>query len=600
MLLGFKILGRRIITLTLLSLMLTSYLLAQFIAISLTSWEALNVALSAGTDQTLIMEEGARSVFTSHVPLSLYESLRRYPNITACEPFTLTPTSIQNKTVIIRGASIEYLTACSKRLIRGKIPNREGPWAIAGIKAAKRLNLKVNDCVAVASPLRPTIMYLKIAGICAFGDPRDYEVLVPLPIGQKIAGLPETIVSIITVEGIDAKSLANLLNQKMKLIIHCNIDVRGWILILDSLNMPVSSQMIEGPSTLNFTLPFGYYKVAYQSSSVLSILTEVLLTSNTSINVEFFLGSTRTLKVLASKEDTVILQNKTGSQIHGIWSNGSWIFLVKPGVYTLQINDKSYEVPIFGNTTFDPKGLENVGYKVTIKVVSWNGSEVSDFLLIVEDKEGNVVTTLRELSHQVSIKLPEGPYHVCIYKSPYFVSTWIDVPKQTNIVIKLPKMISNPEKIPYRIYTSLKPLMPEEAGSYTLQAFMSLTTSYIAAAITFLLSLSVIACFVVQRHFYLSISDKIKILQTIGFSRGKLITNIGTAHLLLSLISAITSTIIAWAVFTLTKLDLILTIMGYGADFPATKTLLLTTLSVFVSWLTSILWLIKRIEEGKP
>ena len=594
--LGIKMLWPKKLILALLSLIMAHTLVALFSAVSSAYWMVINTALS-GSDGVIVMQAGARTVFTSHVPLSVYESLKRHPDVVACEPFTLTPTCIGEKTVIVRGATIKYLNSWSRKVVSGHIPKRGGLWAVVGVKAADRLGLKTGDHIIIASSRTDALMPVEIKAICMFRDSKDYEVLVPLDVGQKIAGLPDTMVSIVEVKGMEKSKLMKLLTSDFELTIGCNIDVEGWILVFDPLNMLVASAVINNSSVLKFLLPFGYYEIYYQGRNIFTKLVDVLLDSNKTVFINLSLKANSILQVMASKNDVVILRDENGTLVKRTWQDGCWVFAVKPGLYILQINNSTYQVPVLGDTVFNPMGFNAVGYEVLVTVVSSDGTKVKDFIIVVEDEGGNIIFTSRALGSQISLRLPEGLYTFRIYKPPHFVFKHVNVKGPMSIVIKLPQLVKNPEKIPYRFYPKLISLKSEEAAEYTLYALTGLTSSYIVAAIVLILTLSVLLCLAVQRHVYLSISEDLRILHIIGFTKSRLLVSIGIPHIMLSISSALTGFAVAWAIYSILRLDVLIVMLGYGSPFRAVDSLIFTLLSTIISWLVSFAEALKRAGD---
>ncbi|RLF09116.1 MAG: hypothetical protein DRJ98_08635 [Thermoprotei archaeon] len=591
--LGIKILWPRKLVLALLSLIMAHTLAALFSAVSSAYWAVINAALG-GSGGVIVMQAGARTVFTSHVPISVYEGLKRHPDVVACEPFTLTPACIGGKAVVVRGATIEYLNSWSRRVASGHIPRCGGLWAVVGARAADRLGLRTGDHIVIASSRTDALMPVEVKAICAFGDSKDYEVLAPLDVGQRIAGLPDTIVSIVEVKGMEKSKLMELLASDFELTIDCNIDVEGWILVFDPLNMLVASAFINNSSALRFSLPFGYYEIYYQGHNVFSKLVDVLLDSDKTVSVNLSLMTNNTLRVVASENDVVLLRDENGTLIRGTWQDGCWAFVVKPGLYTLQVNNNTYQIPVLGDAVFNPMGFDDVGYEVLVTVVASDGTAIEDFIIVVDDENGNTIFTSRAVSSQIPLRLPEGLYTFRIYRPPYFVFKHVDVRGPTNIVIELPQLVKNPEKIPYRFYPKLMSLRSEEAAEYTLYAFAGLTSSYIVAAIALILTLSVLLCLAVQRHIYLSISEDLRVLHIMGFTKSRLLLSIGISHMMLSILSALAGFATAWAIYSILRLDVLIVMLGYGSPFRAVESSIFTLFSATTSWLVSFAEELKR------
>jgi len=242
---------------------------------------------------------------------------------------------------------------------------------------------------------------------------------------------------------------------------------------------------------------------------------------------------------------------------------------------------------VLGDTVFNPMGFDDVGYEALVTVVASDGTAIEDFIIVVDDENGNTIFTSRAVGSQISLKLPEGLYTFRIYKPPYFVFKHVDVRGPTNIVIELPQLVKNPEKIPYRFYPKLVSLRSEEAAEYTLYAFAGLTSSYIVVAIALILTLSVLLCLAVQRHIYLSISEDLRILHIIGFTRSRLSFSIGASHIMLSILSALTGFATAWAIYSILRLDVLIVMLGYGSPFRAVESSVFTLFSATTSWLIS-------------
>ncbi|RLE73934.1 MAG: hypothetical protein DRJ56_08365, partial [Thermoprotei archaeon] len=415
-----------------------------------------------------------------------------------------------------------------------------------------------------------------------------------LDVGQKIAGLPDTIVSVVKVKGMEKNKLMELLTRNFELTIDCDINVEGWILVLDPLNMLVASAFIDNSSVLRFSLPFGYYEIYYQGRDVFSKLADVLLNSNKTVSVNLSLEANNTLRIVAPENDIVILRDENDTLIRGTWQDGCWVFVVKPGLYTLQINNDTYQIPVLGDTVFNPMGFDDVGYEVLVTVASSDGTEIEDFIIVVEDEDGNTILTSRAVGSQISLRLPEGFYTFRIYKPPYFVFKHVNVRGPTNIVIELPQLVRNPEKIPYRFYPKLMSLRSEEAAEYTLYAFAGLTSSYVVAAIALILTLSVLLCLAVQRHIYLSISEDLRVLHIMGFTKSRLFLSIGISHMMLSILSALAGLATAWAIYSILRLDVLIVLLGYGSPFRAVESSIFTLFSATISWLASFAEELKR------
>ena len=594
--LGLRMLGLRRLMSILAYLTVASMLASTLTAFSISCLNSLDTALGAGLGGFVVYGGGARTVFTSRVPLSLYESLRAYRNVVWCRAVTLTPACVKGETVVVRGVPWEEVKGYEKCVVDGCIPNMTGPWAVVGLKAAERLGLSVGECVDVASSRRPVVMYLEVAAVCRFNDRRDYEVIVPLDVGQRLSGLRETMASVVIVRGLGRRELANLLGQSYTLTVSCNVDLSGWIVVLDSLGTPVSSKPVSGPTTLNFTLPFGLYRVTYQTDGLVASLGSVMLDRDRDVNVEMRLSGEVSLSVSASEEESVKLLDESGVELYGNWTGSCWLFRVKPGVYTLSVGGSTYSLPVFWDMVFDPKGTGAGRYDVLITVSAEGGYGVGEFILIIE-RDRVTVYSARCVEPSVRISLPEGSYKVWVYAAQRVYSEEFHVPEEEQVLVEIPRMIENPERIPLSVYPKLSILGPYEAPTHTLRAFLGLTTAHLATLSSLFLIMSLLMFSSVQRYLYLTLERELKVLWAVGFTASAMFRNVAPPHLALSLLSSTLGTACSWVLYHTLRMDLRVAFLGYGSPFPTIPTFALTTASMAAVWAFSYIWAVRRAES---
>jgi hypothetical protein len=311
---------------------------------------AMTSSLAGTTPRTVILQEGAKTCHTSIVPLTLAASLDQLPGVEA-HPMTLTPTTAKGRPLTVRG--VQNLSGYQDKILEGSLPVHGGSWALLGEEAAGRLSLGVGDLWTVASPVRTCILILQVAAIYRTGTLRDSEAVVSLEAGAALRGLHPEMVSFIEVQGMESDQIETLMKNVYNLTIRHSLTT-GKINVLDSQRTVISSFPAEKPEVKTLQLPFGHYRITYSRSHYTTNLTEVLLTHNQEILLNWTTPGNFTLKVQASTSSRVLLHLGDQTVLEGDWQQGGWRFEAPLGLHQLELNETSHEMMLMGNTTFLP------------------------------------------------------------------------------------------------------------------------------------------------------------------------------------------------------------------------------------------------------
>lgn len=530
----------------------------------------------------VILQEGAKSIHTSRVPLSLAKSLCRLPAVEA-HAVTLTPLTLGGKPIVFRG--VDTLNDYADKIVKGSLPTEEDLWVLLGEKASERLGLELGDIAVAGSPLSPSIVTLHVAGAYRLGDLRDYEAVVPYEIGAELAGLPGGVASAIQVDGIEKGELESLIKSLYTLTIEHDAG-RGRVVVLDSLNTPVAMFTMEEPGAEALQLPFGYYTIVYSESYLTANLTSILLTENRASTLRIPDEEVFKLKAVAPETEPPILQLEDGSSIQGRWIGNAWLFEAPRGLHTIMFGEASYLIPLIGDTTFNPRAVEEAPTRVEIRVNWQDGADVTDYLISVRDATGALLASIRSLSPLVTLNLPDGEYEAEVSKPPYLIKVRFRVPKQEAVTISLP-VISNPSRIPPRLFQQLKAVTPIDASAATLSSLIGLTTASLVALMTSLTVLSIIAVFTVQKGLYSSAEDNFRVLWALGAGKGQILRMVWFKTLDLNLALGLGATYLALTIHEHLSFNLAFTILGYGLQVEPSLILTYSLMLSIASWFLS-------------
>jgi len=571
---------------------LTLALLVSTVIFNLLEGFNTNLSLSlAGAEEKgiAIVQDGARSVYTSSIPYSLAKSLKLLKGIET-EAYTLALTVVNDHPVVVRG--VEDLKAYIPLITKGSISNNSSSFVLVGERASKILGVKIGDLILAGNPTSPIVVMAKVSGIYKANDIRDYEIVMPIELANELANKPKRFVSMIVVKGMSKQKLQSLLKSEYSLeIIHPFS--KGEFTILDIDGVPLTSIRIKNESKIKLKLPFGKYSLIYEDSYYVSNLSSFLLIDDIIMDLrnETKLAS---LEIIAPNAK-VQVKDERGKEMLGERYGNSWLYKVMPGSYIVSLNNLSYTILVTADTVFDPLKSYSKIRNVSLEVAWYDGSPVTDYILIIKDSQGEVIYSASLKTHIVKLNLPYKDLEVTVYKPPYVAKATL-TSNTSSLVVKLP-VIANPEKIPLNSYTKIRTLPAIEIPEMTFSAFLGISISALTTLTISLSAISIFAVISIQSYLQTSARDNISVLYYLGARRIDVIKLILPITLLLSLLSAIIATVLSLLIHNFLIQSALLTIFGYGLSINPLHSILFSVLIAVASWSTWFLEIRKSSQQ---
>jgi len=523
----------------------------------------INSALSGATTagRQIVMQESARAVYSSQVPSSIAASLSMLEGITA-SAVSLTPTTLEGLPLVIRGQ--QSLSSMDAFIVEGG--SSTGASILLGCMLRERSCLEVGDTVIVSSPFLPSAAALTVTGVYRTGDLRDYEAIVSLEVGSSLSGLSRGLANIITVDGASQAQLEQLLGSAYSLSVSFTFaDLpAGSILVTDITGAPVATAQASGSGSLNFTLPFGYYNIAYQQSYFSVNLTSILLEGDREVQLSMPPG-TFSVYVGCAPGATPILVLSNGTTLDGTPSGGGWSFDAPAGVHTLACNGTSLKILVWGNTTVSL--VEQPSLSTLAVAAFWqDGQPATGFLVTAWAADGTLVRSAESMASSCDLLLPPGQYTIRISKPPYTVECSADIPSQKSVDITLPRA-STAYSIPVSFYIRLKSVAPLDASGAAIGSLVGVTTASLLAAFIATAAISAMAIYAVFRGLFSSCRENLMTMRLLGSSTQRTFAIIGPLLLAITAVASFASALVAWTAFSAFGLASSLTFMGYGIQF---------------------------------
>lgn len=544
-------------------------------------------------NSVLIVGKGSRSVFTAWTPTFYADVLSSVFN-TSVYPITFTPTVINGNSIVVRGINERvlesYLNVTVKNLDNFDV---DGFWTLVGMKAAERFHLDVGNFVIVPSPLNDKIFVLLVQGIYSLGDLRDYEFVVPLWIGRKLNGMGEDVASAIVVEQASLEEVNEALKPR-NLTIDYDFPFDGWLLVECHGKPIASSKVAAGNGSIEFRLPRGIYEIIYQTTNVTYGLGHIDLTSD--LRVKFFEeAGLIEVRVKVDLDSSVYLISSNGTRFEGVRIDEYIIFKVSPGGYILEVDGKEYEIYVFRSISIDLSFIPSEGFEIVFEVLSFDGSPVENFGFTIES-DGFLVYSGWSESSQFYANLPAGEYDLTVFKPPsFYVKTSFKVEGSKKIVVKLPNVVSNPERIGGPVLkTIVKALGSKEASELAFRRFVGLTGAVIAAAAIFLASLLLIAAIMVEKQAFMSISYAVDVLLGLRTSYVLLFGVFGLPSLLISIFACVCGSSFAILLNSFFKYVFRPSLLGYIIPLSVSHLFVFPVVYTFLAWFIGFIYPLRR------
>ena len=375
----------------------------------------------------IIMDESAKSIYTSIIPARLAKDLNMILNSNA-KPVTTTLGYIDG-----------ILTPIwSQDILEKPINSTDKNWIILGKNLATKLKKKPGDTVIVTSILRRGIHILKIIEIRDFNDPRDNYAFVSEELAKTLRGIRKEDASIILFENqAEAAEASKYLRQLYELKIHYNIPLQARLRVLASDGSLVSERRISGNGTEIFKLPIGLYQLMISTNYANLPIASIKLKESREIDIK--LNGSVKLTIIGFK-DKPILKDNSGRVVAPQKQNETWIYEIPIGVYILQLGGLELRLPLISDLELRPTAIQNISetYRVRFKINWVDGKPVDEAYLTILTKEGELITAVK-ITGFYETYLPEGEYLVKLVKGSYALekSFMIDGERTIQLIIPL-------------------------------------------------------------------------------------------------------------------------------------------------------------------
>ena len=595
---GFRVFGFRRFVLLFVGVFVFSFCVSLVVSHTLVYVFGVRSVLGGvvSEDCVLVVGEGSRSVLTAWTPVFYVDVLSSVFN-TSVYPVTFTPTVVNGSSIVVRGVGEEGLKSYLDVMVEGSGNLSDGGfWVLVGVEAARRFGLGVGDFVVVPSLLNDRVFVLVVRGVYSFGDLRDYEFVVPLWVGRKLNGMGENMVSAVVVEHVSLEEVGEALRPR-NLTIDYGFPFDGWLLVECNGRPIASSRVVAGNGSVVFRLPRGVYEVVYQTVNVTYGLGSVNLTDD--LRVKFFeeVGLVEVkVKVLGF---SVYLVSSNGTRFEGVRVGEYVVFRVPPGGYVLEVDGEKYEVYVFRSVSIDLGFISDEGFEVAFEVLSFDGSPVEDFGFTIESG-GFLVCSGWSESSQFYARLPAGDYELTVFKPPsFYVRTSFRVEGSEKIVVKLPSVVSNPERVGGpALRTVVRALGSREASELVFRRFIGLTGTVIVVAAVFLSSLLLIAAVMIEKQAFASVSYAVDVFLSLRTDYTVLFEIFCVPSLLISVFACICGSSFAVLLASLFKYVFCPSLLGYVVPLSISHLFVFPVVYTLLAWFIGFVYpLRKRCTE---
>lgn len=157
----------------------------------LSAYDALIHGLGGG--ELIVWDRGARTPITGIIRSEVVDFLRNSLNVEGLSPEVLAPCVVNGRVLMVRGVDPNIFSSFEKfEVVEGRMLK---PYdlheAVLGVRAMRRLNLRLKDGVTVLSVLRDRWVTLDVVGVISTGGCIDDEVIVPMGVARWLRGLKD-------------------------------------------------------------------------------------------------------------------------------------------------------------------------------------------------------------------------------------------------------------------------------------------------------------------------------------------------------------------------------------------------------------------------
>lgn len=172
-------------------------------------------ALGESNGVVIVSSGNSRTPLTSVIPIALIGKIGEVSGISYISPEVLAPSTISNRSVIVRGVDPAIFNLINKpEILRGSaIELNDSTQVMVGSVLATQLNITVGNQLLVIGVLHPVTLNVIVTGIFRTGTVIDDEIVAPLWDGQWLRGLGYSAVSIFRVQIEQGQSISQITHE---------------------------------------------------------------------------------------------------------------------------------------------------------------------------------------------------------------------------------------------------------------------------------------------------------------------------------------------------------------------------------------------------
>jgi hypothetical protein len=551
-------------------------------------------------NQTLITREGSRLIYTSQVPESIAYSLdvlQPGPLPASSFPMTLSLNDANNTyPLVVRGLPTDIIQSLFGSISESNQGN-DG-WVILGSLAADAMKVHLGNSISVAGPLPNETINLEVIKVFTLGNEEDYQGIVPLSIGQELAGDPPGRVTAIAVSPSSGLDVGSFLRTVYRINLNYT-GVAGTLYILDSLGFIHSE--LEVPSPIqHLLLPFGVYSIVLVHNEIRTILDQFETDTNDSTisvasnlqNSDAFLcvkNSTASAKppaLITSSNETLLPDSFDPAA-------NCWVFQVQGGLYNLSSGaaglTSSEELLVFGNTTYDPDFKTNGSAFLNLLVSDTSLNATENWLCVKGEQSGYIVFSSLVTSN-ADLRIPvvsNQSYDINILTvgSNVLLGQNVSVTSgsSTSLTFNVPNVPEVLISIPISEYSSIG------VGPADNQSFLYLMHSTILSTVAlfslFLLLLGA-TVFALGGQVLVFLRSELQLSKFTFLTKISLTSRIHLPLLAISMLAAVMALLLSFGIFLFLGISSSVEFLGYGLDrFPFLYMIPILSVLSFLSWL---------------
>ncbi len=170
----------------------------------------------AGSEDFVISDVSAPTVFSSQLDIGMIDALRGLSNITAASPEVFAFSSWDGVSFVVRGlgdgfGDLGWPKADDVKLAGG-VDYDVGSSTLIGSRLLDKLGFELPFVLPLVGSYSSKVEFVEVVGSFDTGTPFDNEVLVPLSVARHLSGMPDDRVSVIRVATSEPKWLSDILS----------------------------------------------------------------------------------------------------------------------------------------------------------------------------------------------------------------------------------------------------------------------------------------------------------------------------------------------------------------------------------------------------